>query len=100
MLQNGNWSNNPDTCNKVIQLAISLVEMSVRARQEAEERDKTVCDQQLSSARLTAQAVIRAAEKQNWPECCKQLKELKTCFDSCTNYMKSLLYIFVSFRVI
>ncbi|KAL0842398.1 hypothetical protein ABMA28_014511 [Loxostege sticticalis] len=89
--QNGNWSNNPETCNRVIELAQNLLDYSLKARQETEDKDKAQCDQQLSSARLTGQAVIRAAEKQDWPETKQPLEELKKLFNDVTEYMKSIM---------
>ncbi|XP_063822025.1 tetratricopeptide repeat protein 27 [Ostrinia nubilalis] len=89
--QNGNWSNSPDTCNRVIELAQNLLDYSLKARQEAEDKDKAQCDQQLSSARLTGQAVIRAAEKQDWPQTKEPLEELTKLFNEITEYMKSIM---------
>ncbi|KAI5641769.1 tetratricopeptide repeat protein 27 [Phthorimaea operculella] len=89
--QSGKWSENPETCKKVIELALNLLDYSLKARQEAEEKDKLQADQQLSSARLTGQAVIRAAEKQDWPEIKTSLEELKELFTNVTEYMKSVM---------
>ncbi|KAJ2952850.1 hypothetical protein O0L34_g7215 [Tuta absoluta] len=89
--QNGKWSENPETCKKVTELALSLLEYSLKARQECEDKDKLQADQQLSSARLTGQAVVRAAEKQDWPEIKTSLEELKQLFTNVTEYMKSIM---------
>ncbi|CAH2232359.1 jg19162 [Pararge aegeria aegeria] len=89
--QSGSWSNNPDTCKKVMELAENLLDYSLKARQEAEEKDHLQANQQLSSARLTGQAVIRAAEKQDWPETQKMLDGLRELFNSVTEYMKSIM---------
>ncbi|XP_026747646.1 tetratricopeptide repeat protein 27 [Trichoplusia ni] len=89
--QNGNWANNPDTCKQVIELAKSLLEHSKQARLDSEEKDILQANQQLSSARLTGQAVIRAAEKQDWPETKEMLEELKDLFSNVTEYMKSVM---------
>ncbi|CAH0701579.1 unnamed protein product [Spodoptera exigua] len=89
--QTGNWSNNPETCKKVIDMAHSVLELSKKAREEAEEKDIVQANQQLSSARLTGQAVIRAVEKQNWPETQSCLEELKQLFTDVTEYMKSIM---------
>ncbi|CAK1581529.1 unnamed protein product [Parnassius mnemosyne] len=89
--QSGNWANDPETCKKVIELAQVLLEYSLKARKEAEENDKQQADQLLSSARLTGQGVIRAAEKQDWPETKPLLEQLKQLFDNVTDYMKSLM---------
>lgn len=83
----GNWANNPSTCKQVIEMAQSLLELSLQARQEAEEKDILQANQQLSSARLTGQAVIRAAEKQDWPETKSILEELKEQFTKVTEYI-------------
>lgn len=90
-LQNGNWPNSPNTCQKVIELTQSLLEYSLKARQEAEDKEKLQADQQISSARLTGQAVIRAAEKQDWPETKTFLDELTQLFNNVTEYMKSIM---------
>lgn len=90
-MQSGNWPNNPNTCQKVIELTQSLLECSLKARQEAEDKEKLQADQQISSARLTGQAVIRAAEKQDWPEIKTLLEELKQLFNDVTEYMKSVM---------
>ncbi|KAJ0180741.1 hypothetical protein K1T71_004145 [Dendrolimus kikuchii] len=89
--QNGNWPNSPETCKKVIELAQSLLEYSLKARQESEEKDVFQANQQLSSARLTGQAVIRAVEKQDWPETQDLLTMLKELFTNVTEYMKSVI---------
>ncbi|XP_063378367.1 tetratricopeptide repeat protein 27 [Cydia fagiglandana] len=89
--QSGSWTNSPETCKKVIDLAQNLLEYSLQARQEAEDKEKAQADQQLSSARLTAQAVIRAAEKQDWPETADALEQLKGLFSTVTEYMKSIM---------
>ncbi|KAJ8722438.1 hypothetical protein PYW07_003618 [Mythimna separata] len=89
--QSGNWANNPDTCKKVIEMAQALLELSKKAREESEEKDIHQANQQLSSARLTSQAVIRAAEKQDWPETKSLLEDLTQLFSSVTEYMKSVM---------
>ncbi|XP_073943570.1 tetratricopeptide repeat protein 27 [Choristoneura fumiferana] len=89
--QSGNWPNSPETCQKVIDLAQNLLEYSLQARQEAEDKDKAQADQQLSSARLTGQAVLRAAEKQAWPENKDALERLTEMFNKVTEYMKSVM---------
>ncbi|KAG7307419.1 hypothetical protein JYU34_007608 [Plutella xylostella] len=89
--QSGNWSNNPETCKKVIDLALTLLENSLKARQECEEKEILQANQQLSSARLTGQAVIRAAEKQDWEETKAVLDELRSEFNKVTEYMKSIM---------
>ncbi|XP_035436281.2 tetratricopeptide repeat protein 27 [Spodoptera frugiperda] len=89
--QTGNWTNNPETCKKVIDMAQSVLELSKKAREEAEEKDILQANQQLSSARLTGQAVIRAVEKQDWPETQSSLEELKQLFSNVTEYMKSIM---------
>ncbi|KAJ8725891.1 hypothetical protein PYW08_004074 [Mythimna loreyi] len=89
--QSGNWANNPETCKKVIEMAQSLLELSKKAREESEEKDILQANQQLSSARLTSQAVIRAVEKQDWPETKNGLEELTQLFSSVTEYMKSVM---------
>ncbi|CAH1645866.1 unnamed protein product [Spodoptera littoralis] len=89
--QTGNWSDNPETCKKVINMAQSVLELSKKAREEAEEKDILQANQQLSSARLTGQAVIRAVEKQDWPETRSSLEELKQLFSNVTEYMKSIM---------
>ncbi|XP_022819786.1 tetratricopeptide repeat protein 27 isoform X2 [Spodoptera litura] len=89
--QTGNWSDNPETCKKVINMAQSVLELSKKAREEAEEKDILQANQQLSSARLTGQAVIRAVEKQDWPETQSSLEELKQLFSNVTEYMKSIM---------
>ena len=90
-LQSGNWSSNSDTCKEVIELAEHLLDYSIKARQEAESKDHIQANQQLSSARLTGQAVIKAVEKQNWSETENMLKELKELFNNVTEYMKSVM---------
>lgn len=90
-MQNGNWPNSPENCKKVIELAQSLLEYSLKGRQEAEEKDIFQANQQLSSARLTGQAVIRAAEKQDWPETKVLLTDLQDIFAKVTEYMKSVI---------
>ncbi|XP_034840179.1 tetratricopeptide repeat protein 27 [Maniola hyperantus] len=87
----GNWTNNPETCKKVIELAENLLEYSLKARHEAEEKDHLQANQQLSSARLTVQAVVRAAERQGWPEVRDMVEELKQLYDNVTEYMKSIM---------
>lgn len=67
------------------------MELSKLAREEAEEKDILQANQQLSSARLTGQAVIRAAEKQDWPETKNGLEDLKDLFSNVTEYMKSIM---------
>ncbi|CAH2073308.1 unnamed protein product, partial [Iphiclides podalirius] len=89
--QTGNWSNSPDTCVKVIELAQNLLEYSLKARQDVEDNEKHQADQQLSSARLTGQAVIRAVEKQDWPETKTLLDKLKKIFEIVTDYMKTIM---------
>ncbi|XP_063530950.1 tetratricopeptide repeat protein 27 [Cydia strobilella] len=89
--QSGSWTNSPETCKKVIDLAQNLLEYSLQARQEVEDKEKAQADQQLSSARLTAQAVVRAAEKQDWPETADALEQLKGLFNTVTEYMKSIM---------
>ncbi|CAG9114885.1 unnamed protein product [Plutella xylostella] len=89
--QSGNWSNNPETCKKVIDLALILLDNSLKARQECEEKEILQANQQLSSARLTGQAVIRAAEKQDWEETKTVLDELRSEFNKVTEYMKSIM---------
>nr|XP_026489913.1 tetratricopeptide repeat protein 27-like [Vanessa tameamea] len=89
---NGNWSNSPETCMKVLQLTELLLEYSLKARKEAEDKDVLQANQQLSSARLTGQAVIRAAEKQDWPETQAQLPVLKELLNDVTEYMKSIMF--------
>ncbi|XP_075969928.1 tetratricopeptide repeat protein 27 [Anticarsia gemmatalis] len=89
--QNGNWPNNVETCNQVIYLAQGLLEQSLKARQEAEDKDILQANSQLSSARLTGQAVIRAVEKQDWPETKSSLEDLKNLFSDVTEYMKSVM---------
>ncbi|KOB71673.1 TTC27 protein [Operophtera brumata] len=75
--QNGNWPNNPDSCKQVIDLAHSLLDYSLKARQDCEDKDTLQANSQLSSARLTGQAVIRAAEKQDWPDNKDGLEQLR-----------------------
>ncbi|KPJ19065.1 Tetratricopeptide repeat protein 27 [Papilio machaon] len=87
----GSWPNNPDTCMKVMELTQLLLEHSLKARQDAVDNEKQQADQQLSSARLTGQAVIRAVEKQDWPETKTLLEELKNIFNTVTDYMKSIM---------
>ncbi|CAH0406298.1 unnamed protein product [Chilo suppressalis] len=87
--QDGNWSNSPETCKQVIELAQNLLELSLKARQEAEEKEISQCDQQLSSARLTGQAVLRRAEKQAWPGTEDMIQHLTEIFDTVTEYIKS-----------
>ncbi|XP_037295680.1 tetratricopeptide repeat protein 27 isoform X2 [Manduca sexta] len=87
--QNGEWPKNPETCKKVIDLAIALLEYSLKASEEAEDNEKAQATQQISSARLTSQAVIRAAEKQDWPVTQASLEELRELFSKITEYMKS-----------
>ncbi|KAL4707386.1 hypothetical protein ACJJTC_008571 [Scirpophaga incertulas] len=89
--QNGNWSSSPETTKQVVELAQNLLDLSLKARQEAEEKDQLQANQQLSSARLTAQAVLRAAEKQDWPEIKSFLEELGGNLNSVTEYMKSIM---------
>ncbi|KPJ05034.1 Tetratricopeptide repeat protein 27 [Papilio xuthus] len=89
--QSGNWPNNPDTCMKVMELTQLLLQHSLKARQEAVDNEKQQADQQLSSARLTGQAVIRAVEKQDWPETKTVLEQLKNIFNTVTDYMKSIM---------
>lgn len=72
-------------------MAQSVLELSKKAREEAEEKDILQANQQLSSARLTGQAVIRAVEKQDWPETQSSLEELKQLFSNVTEYMKSIM---------
>ncbi|XP_059057052.1 tetratricopeptide repeat protein 27 [Achroia grisella] len=85
------WTNNPETCKKAVLLSQSLLDYSIKARKETEDKEKLQCDQQLSSARLTAQGVIRAVEKQDWPETKTALEELKDLFTEVTEYMKSIM---------
>ncbi|XP_028036169.1 tetratricopeptide repeat protein 27 [Bombyx mandarina] len=89
--QNGNWPSDPEACKKVIDLALSVLETSLKARQECEDKDRLQADQQLSSARLTGQAVLRAAEKHNWPETQDTLAELRETFNVVTEYIKSVM---------
>ncbi|KPJ19066.1 Tetratricopeptide repeat protein 27 [Papilio machaon] len=89
--QSGSWPNNPDTCMKVMELTQLLLEHSLKARQDAVDSEIQQADQQLSSARLTGQAVIRAVEKQDWPETKTLLEELKNLFKTVTDYMKSIM---------
>nr|AON96559.1 tetratricopeptide repeat protein 2 [Bicyclus anynana] len=89
--QSGSWSNNPETCSKVMELAENLLDNSLKAKQHAEEKDQLQANQQLSSARLTGQAVIRAVEKQDWTETKNMLHELKELYNSVTEYMKSIM---------
>ncbi|XP_045542835.1 tetratricopeptide repeat protein 27 [Papilio machaon] len=89
--QSGSWPNNPDTCMKVMELTQLLLEHSLKARQDAVDNEKQQADQQLSSARLTGQAVIRAVERQDWPETKTLLEELKNLFNTVTDYMKSIM---------
>lgn len=77
----------------MIELALNLLDYSLKARQEAEDKDKSQCDQQLSSARLTGQAVLRAAEKQDWPGTKDQLDELRQRFNTVTDFIKSNIVI-------
>ena len=72
-------------------MAKSVLELSKNAREESEEKDILQANQQLSSARLTGQAVIRAAEKQDWPEIKSGLEDLKELFSNVTEYMKSVM---------
>lgn len=72
-------------------MAQHLLELSKKAREESEEKDILQANQQLSSARLTGQAVIRAAEKQDWPENKSDLEELSQLFSNITEYMKSVM---------
>lgn len=89
--QNGDWPNSADTCKKVLILLEQLLEYSLRARQEAEEKDYSQANQQLSSARLTGQAGVRAAEKQDWPDTKEQLEKVRTLLNNVTDYMKSIM---------
>ncbi|XP_038215269.1 tetratricopeptide repeat protein 27 [Zerene cesonia] len=89
--QNGNWTNDPDTCKRVIALTRELLEYSVKARQEAVDKEILQADQQLSSARLTGQAVIRVIERQIWPD--SDLEDLREEFRNATEYMKTIMYI-------
>ncbi|CAB3221450.1 unnamed protein product [Arctia plantaginis] len=89
--QNGNWPTNPNTCKVIIALAQDLMETSLKARKEAEEKDITQANQQLSSARLTGQAVIRAAERQDWPDTKTSLETLNDLFSNVSEYMKSIM---------
>ncbi|XP_013146407.1 PREDICTED: tetratricopeptide repeat protein 27 [Papilio polytes] len=89
--QSGDWPNNPETCIKVMELTQNLLEHSLKARQEVEDNEKLQAEQQLSSARLTGQAVIRAVEKQDWPETKTLLEELKNIFNTVTDYIKSIM---------
>lgn len=75
----------------MIKLVDLMLEYSMTARKNAGDKDKVQCDQQLSSARLTGQAVIRAVEKQAWPETEACLTDLKNTFNIVTNYMKSIM---------
>ncbi|XP_041977434.1 tetratricopeptide repeat protein 27 [Aricia agestis] len=89
---NGDWSQSPENCKQVMDLTQLLLEYSLKARQEAEEKDILQANQQISSARLTGQAVIRAVEKQDWPDTKSSLDELKQLFSDVTEYMKSIMY--------
>ncbi|XP_013194143.2 tetratricopeptide repeat protein 27 [Amyelois transitella] len=95
--QSGKWPNDPNTSKKVIEVAQNLLDFSIKARKECEDKDKLQCDQQLSSARLTGQAVIRAVEKQDWPDTKNSLEELKNMFNDVTEYMKSVIYFCLLF---
>ncbi|CAK1545127.1 unnamed protein product [Leptosia nina] len=88
--QNSNWASDPKTCEKVIELSQDMLTYSLKARQEAEEKDVLQANQQLSSARLTGQAVIRVIEKQ-YPDI--NIEELREHFTLVTEYMKSIMYI-------
>lgn len=68
-----------------------MLEYSLKARQECEEKDVLQANSQLSSARLTGQAVARAAEKQNWDELRQPVEELKELLNTVTEYMKSIM---------
>ncbi|KAM3961295.1 tetratricopeptide repeat protein 27 [Aphomia sociella] len=83
------WANDLETCKEVIQLTKNLLEYSLKASKESEDRDKFQCDQQLSSARLTGQAVIKAVEKQEYPDTKEDLEELNTLFNEVTEYIKA-----------
>ncbi|VVC94357.1 unnamed protein product, partial [Leptidea sinapis] len=88
--QNTSWSNDPETCQKVLELSQLLLEYSVKARQDAVDAEVLQANQQLSSARLTSQAAIRVAEKQKWPQTEDLLGQLKEQFNQATEYMKSV----------
>ncbi|CAG4912678.1 unnamed protein product [Colias eurytheme] len=87
--QNGNWTNDPAQCKKVIALTRDLLEYSVKGRKEALDKEILQADQQLSSARLSAQAVIRVIERQIWPD--SDLEDLRDEFNNATEYMKSVM---------
>lgn len=74
-----------------MELTQNLLKHSLKARQEVEDNEKLQAEQQLSSARLTGQAVIRAVEKQDWPETKTLLEELKKIFNTVTDYIKSIM---------
>ncbi|XP_022121980.2 tetratricopeptide repeat protein 27 [Pieris rapae] len=89
--QTGKWANDPSTCKMVIDISMDMIEYSIKARQELspEENGKILqADQQLSSARLTGQAVIRIIEKQ-WPDL--DISELKEKFIAVTEFIKSVI---------
>lgn len=83
----GNWPHNRITCIKVIEIAKSILEYSLRARQEVDEKHVLEANQLLASARLTGQAVIRAAQREGWVETVDALTELRRLYDKVTNYM-------------
>ncbi|XP_068629463.1 tetratricopeptide repeat protein 27 [Battus philenor] len=89
--QSGNWASNPETCLKVMQVTELLLEHSLKARKEAEENEIQQANQQLSSARLTAQAVIIASGKQEWLNTKPLLVELKELFNQVTEYMMTVM---------
>lgn len=92
MFQSGNWVNDPCICKKVIELSNDMIEYSIKARQESKDEEKgklLQADQQLTSARLTGQAVIRVIEKQ-WPDL--HIEKLKEQFRIITEYIKSVMY--------
>lgn len=61
-----------------------LLETSLSAQEELSDTNQD----QLSSARLIGQSVLRAALNQKWPECEAPLEHLQKCLDSVNALLK------------
>ncbi|XP_055856573.1 tetratricopeptide repeat protein 27 [Episyrphus balteatus] len=84
------WASKQPSSMKVLQLCKDLSEYSLEAVNNHEDSEKTSVNSQLSSARLSAQACIRAVEKdmEKWDENEKVLAELKELLEKLTETLK------------
>lgn len=77
----GTWSKSSESSEKVLTVCVKLCDASLEAFGGCKDTDRVSALSQLSSARLSAQAAVRAATDANWDNCMPLVDELSARLD-------------------